>query len=533
MKPMSFNFRYRKVLVIILCMIASSRSFSQQFATTIAGWNAYVHLPSEYTDSVNKNYPLIVFMPGIGEVGSDVTKLLVHGPSKFIAAGDRMEFMVNGKLEKPIVISLQPALTWCTPWDVNIRIDSILRRWRIDLQRVNLTGLSMGGQSCQSFVDGVSPTLTNKIASIVPMSAPAPNNGIGNMKLFSQAGGTWWGFEGTSDNREMDKIRDTMNAAFPNSARYTLYTGGHCCWNTWYNPAYNENGESIYTWMLKQRRAISNNLVPQAFAGRDTSIATVVPSLPLKGSGNDPNGDPIYFTWAKLTGPAGGNISNATVAQPVISSLTTGVYKYTLQVRDAFGAIAKDTITIAVGAVLPVRLTEFSAIRRNNNNHLQWKTTMESNCSHFVIERSADGRSFSEIGTVSARGNSSSPVDYFFTDNESSKATFYYRLRIVDLDGRFEHSRTVYLIVKNPGVKSISILQAIYAGGNTQINVSSEKDQPFQVVVTDASGRVVMNKSVKGVTGVNFVTGPAVISRGIYYVKVIAVNESETLASFN
>ena len=226
---MSTSFTFRKTLVILLCLAAST-AFSQQFATKIAGWNAYVHLPAEYTDSVNKTYPLIVFMPGIGETGSDVTKLLVHGPSKFIAAGDRMEFMVNGKLEKPIVISIQPALTWTTPWEVNVKIDSILKRWRIDLQRVNLTGLSMGGQSCQSYVDGVSPVLTNKIASIVPMSAPAPNNGISNMKVFSQAGGTWWGFEGTTDNREMDKVRDTMNAAFPNSARYTLYTGGHCCW---------------------------------------------------------------------------------------------------------------------------------------------------------------------------------------------------------------------------------------------------------------------------------------------------------------
>ncbi|MFL5789383.1 MAG: hypothetical protein ACJ748_15085, partial [Flavisolibacter sp.] len=101
----------------LLCVFIISITFhcsivkAQQTLTTINGWNAYVHLPNDYTSTTIK-YPVIIFIAGVGEVGTTASKMLTYGPSKFISQGDSMNFWVNGVLEKPIVISIQPPTAW-------------------------------------------------------------------------------------------------------------------------------------------------------------------------------------------------------------------------------------------------------------------------------------------------------------------------------------------------------------------------------------------------------------------------------------
>jgi predicted peptidase len=287
----------RTIVFFSLLFLFSIPTYAQQTLEKIDGWNAYVHLPDDYNDGTGKVYPLICFVPGTGEVGTDASLLLVNGPSKFVANGNTMQFTVNGKLEKPIVISLQPVSVWPNAYTLNVKLDSIIKRYRCDLQRINVTGLSMGAWSWDNFVDNYSSTYTNRITSIVSMSAPPPDNSVTNMKYYAINGGTAWFFEGNQDLRGNDQIRDTMNKYVAGSARYTLYVGGHCCWNTFYDPSWTENGESVYTWMLKQKKdLIKGALPPQANAGNDSTLAAPLLNLALKGYGNDPNGLPIILT---------------------------------------------------------------------------------------------------------------------------------------------------------------------------------------------------------------------------------------------
>jgi len=85
---------------------------------------------------------------------------------------------------------------------------------------------------------------------------------------------------------------------------------------------------------------------------------------------------------------------------------------------------------------LPVELTGFSANCTNDQKvELTWTTASEHNSSHFVVEKTVDGTSWSEIGTVQAAGNSITNLTYSFIDNERNTATNYYRLNQVDIDG--------------------------------------------------------------------------------------------------
>ncbi len=94
---------------------------------------------------------------------------------------------------------------------------------------------------------------------------------------------------------------------------------------------------------------------------------------------------------------------------------------------------------------LPVELTSFVAATKNNSVTLSWKTATETNNYGFEVERMANNSNWSKIGFVSGSGNSNSPKDYSFTDNNlfGGGNKFYYRLRQVDNDGQYEYSDIV------------------------------------------------------------------------------------------
>ncbi|MEI9945675.1 MAG: T9SS type A sorting domain-containing protein [Chitinophagaceae bacterium] len=108
---------------------------------------------------------------------------------------------------------------------------------------------------------------------------------------------------------------------------------------------------------------------------------------------------------------------------------------------------------------LPVELFSFSAVLNNNKADLRWTTASEINVSHFIVEKSTDGKNFNDAGLVFAAGNSSNKMNYTFSDNTintSVAGVVYYRLRTVDIDGKYEYS-SVRLIRISKGQQAIAI----------------------------------------------------------------------------
>jgi fibronectin-binding autotransporter adhesin len=94
--------------------------------------------------------------------------------------------------------------------------------------------------------------------------------------------------------------------------------------------------------------------------------------------------------------------------------------------------------------VLPVKWLSFSAVRENHTVDLRWKTAQEINNDHFEIERSIDGTTFNIVGTQAGSVNSRTVKSYQHIDAEvSDNVTYYYRIRQVDLDGKFDYSSVV------------------------------------------------------------------------------------------
>lgn len=95
------------------------------------------------------------------------------------------------------------------------------------------------------------------------------------------------------------------------------------------------------------------------------------------------------------------------------------------------------------GTSTPVTLTSFTAKGLNSDKVLlNWNTSQEKYSSHFTIEKSLDGKDFSDAGIVFSMGNSEQPQQYSFTDKlrAGEKGIIYYRLKIVDIDGKTARS---------------------------------------------------------------------------------------------
>lgn len=92
---------------------------------------------------------------------------------------------------------------------------------------------------------------------------------------------------------------------------------------------------------------------------------------------------------------------------------------------------------------LPVTWLSFDVSKDENSVLLDWKTASEQQTLHFIVERSTDALRYTSIGLVKAAGNSAATTAYVYNDESPLNGINYYRLKQVDIDGRF-----VYSVVK-------------------------------------------------------------------------------------
>jgi hypothetical protein len=148
----------------------------------------------------------------------------------------------------------------------------------------------------------------------------------------------------------------------------------------------------------------------------------------------------------KNNDPCGSTLTEATTAIAPTFAETHGVNGYMLQ-----GDISSFSsfYFASTNVTLPLDLISFSGHLQNDNSVLlNWKTENEINTSHFVVERSTDAIRFNGIGNINANGrnNPGGSFNYALSDNDAvnqSTHRLYYRLKMVDIDGRFTYSNIV------------------------------------------------------------------------------------------
>lgn len=160
----------------------------------------------------------------------------------------------------------------------------------------------------------------------------------------------------------------------------------------------------------------------------------------------------------------------------------------------AAGVSAASPWTLARNASpLPIDLLSFSANCQGSSVDINWSTATETNNSHFTIEKSLDNINFEPFAEVAGAGNSSSTIDYSYTDNSPYNGITYYRLKQTDFNGESETFEVVAAGCENDDAFDVI---TVYSNGddivNATIQVESESDYTF--TLQDLSGRIIVQE---------------------------------------
>lgn len=135
---------------------------------------------------------------------------------------------------------------------------------------------------------------------------------------------------------------------------------------------------------------------------------------------------------------------------------------------------------------LPITLIGFWVVEQPNQITLSWATASELNFDYFSLERSANGKDFTEIARIQGHGTTSERHDYSFEDRYPLLGKSYYRLTSVDFDGYTETFEVV--AVNYSGAQSVRLFPNPAVDGKLNMELSFTPTEVVTLVVTDLSG---------------------------------------------
>lgn len=174
---------------------------------------------------------------------------------------------------------------------------------------------------------------------------------------------------------------------------------------------------------------------------------------------------------------------------------------------------------------LPVTLTRFTGtLLADNKVELNWGTSMEINCSRFIVQRSYDGNVFSDVETVAGNGTTNLVHSYTATDDiyTFTGNVVYYRLDQIDLDGKQNFSRVISVKINN-AVTQVTVSPNPFMD---HINVTTQWDntEAISAKIFNVQGKEIFSKQVlvnKGVNNIR-IDNLSNLSSGNYYLQLIS-----------
>jgi hypothetical protein len=247
------------------------------------------------------------------------------------------------------------------------------------------------------------------------------------------------------------------------------------------------------------------------------------------------DGSSIFATPVDSTGLGNYVVYNGTGTTVTVTKLTRNtnytydVYEYNGKyMHVAFGAKASNS-----GQTLPVKLISFVATAKENDVLLNWSTASETNNKGFEIERSTNGRTFEKVNFVKGAGNSSKVISYNFVDKNVwllSVAEAFYRLKQVDLDGKYTYSNIVRVDKNTKEANALSAFPNPYSN-DYSISFTAINEGNATVEMMDIQGKVVAVKNAAVVNGANTISmdEASTLKAGIYFVRINVNGEMQTL----
>lgn len=179
-------------------------------------------------------------------------------------------------------------------------------------------------------------------------------------------------------------------------------------------------------------------------------------------------------------------------------------------------------LVINYGYNLPVRWLDFQADLKGTQGMLSWKTASELNCDYYQVERSIDGTLFESIAAVAGVGTSTEESEYKYVDNhlvEIQNKSVYYRLKQVDLDGKYEYSNVLQLSLgKESGIEFSMYPNPVVQGENLQIQYIDVRQKGLSLKVMDDNGKVITSKQLARASSGSLILNTENWASGLYII---------------
>lgn len=279
------------------------------------------------------------------------------------------------------------------------------------------------------------------------------------------------------------------------------------------NTTYTLTAVDMFGCMATTEAVIGVNATPAP----TVTVPDVVTSVGIPAQAFNPQINPAAGTYSYTWTP-GNKVSNPYISNPVPTEAKEGTTTYTFSVTDANGCTSSTQARLRVQSIniLPVTLSSFTATAKNCGVTVNWKVESASNFSHFVVERSMAGGNWVAAKKVWYEYNR---VNYSFQDAEPGNGRWAYRLKLVDIDGRYTYSNIVLAEVKCNSRQST--LKVYPNPVSSYVYVNSSK--PVKAVrLLSLTGSLILSKEIDQKAAAAVQIPMLNLTKGVYILQVIA-----------
>lgn len=482
-------------------------------------------LPQGYNDPANatKTYPLLLFLPGCGEIHHGVFYLHppipgVRGAIPNTSLGLGRLFSAFGSFpavptecrDNGAYFSGVPVKTTGQPYNYNtgtrqgMIVMNLMYRgapslcsgvqkpsvaamdaainlarslYRVDPQRIYFTGMSQGGEQSWEFP---STATQNRLAATVPVCS------------YGQI---------VSTPARAQQIIDNQTHILSITNLYD----------------YNTNGTGVD--VITQTEVAVNTINAQPGGSAYLTVLHFLYSNP--GQPFSPTNQPPGLNKSQILAAGYQNhdawtrayptrFGNDLVGLPVYTDPVTGdgftLYEWLLLHRNNL-------------VVLPVNVSSFNATRNNSGVELVWVTATEANSKEFMVERSENGEQYQLLSTIPAAGNSSTSRRYAFEDSEVPNSKYvYYRLSQRDKNGHLEVIGVKKLFIGIKGI--VTRVYPSVASATVTVDIQQLLADQLQLRLVDVSGRTLLQQVVPPRTP-RTTLDVSRLAKGVYFVELV------------
>jgi len=182
---------------------------------------------------------------------------------------------------------------------------------------------------------------------------------------------------------------------------------------------------------------------------------------------------------------------------------------------------------------LPVSFNYLNGVKQGDKHLLSWSVTCNTTPRvTLTLERSADSRNFNSLYSITADAvRCNQPFNY--TDAQPLAGINYYRLKIVDADGKITYSNTVALINGTKGFALMNVTPNPVSHGTFKLGVTSATNGNIEVRITDVQGRTMQVQTLPVLAGFNSISmNVSRLAPGVYYINAISTADKSNTLSF-